>query len=464
MTAVLPEASGLDGGGRLLTVFGWLWSWAALFHVVGNARLDDVLLAAPVGVATLVTAVLALAVLLRPEYPVIGALAASVVVTAVLEAPVLGNHWFLAAATSTVLLVALVVSGRDMEVAAHRFVPAAASLLLVSYAAAAFAKLNTAFLDPSVSCAVVYAEQLLGSWGFGLPDTVIARQLAIWSTILIELSVPVLLSVRRTRQLGVVVGVAFHGFIALDLAQHFWDFSSVLIAAFVLFSSPTTVGRLARTLDRPLVRRLAVLVWLPPLVAAAVPQFGPLWALGRTWTQLLWLGYLAVAIWVLAHRRTSAGSGATDGSFRLLPRGAWLVVPLLALVNVATPYLELKTGYSLVMYSNLHAANGASNHVLLERTWPIGGRQGDLVEVMASEDPGLAVYVDSGYLLPWTEFRHRLGVHPELRTRYRRGDEDLVWPETTSPPVSELAWRFAPLRAVDATSPTRCQTVWLPAH
>ena len=42
---------------------------------------------------------------------------------------------------------------------------AARWLLLVFYAFAAFAKLNSAFFDPSASCAVYYANESLSSWG-----------------------------------------------------------------------------------------------------------------------------------------------------------------------------------------------------------------------------------------------------------------------------------------------------------
>ena len=50
-----------------------------------------------------------------------------------------------------------------------------------------------------------------------------------------EMSIPILLSMRRTRYIGVVVGLVFHGLIALDQAHLFSDFSSVLVALFVLF-------------------------------------------------------------------------------------------------------------------------------------------------------------------------------------------------------------------------------------
>ena len=70
---------------------------------------------------------------------------------------------------------------------------------------AAFAKLNTGFLDPSVSCGVFYANQSLSS--FGLPTFdghSHLGTLAIVGPILTELSVPVLLAFGRTRRAGVL--------------------------------------------------------------------------------------------------------------------------------------------------------------------------------------------------------------------------------------------------------------------
>ncbi|MBW3536994.1 MAG: hypothetical protein KY395_04375, partial [Actinobacteria bacterium] len=62
----------------------------------------------------------------------------------------------------------------------------------------AFAKLNSGFFDPEVSCAVFYHDQLVGSWGLSslgvAGDPVLGRLVAI-AAVVIELSVPVLLVV-----------------------------------------------------------------------------------------------------------------------------------------------------------------------------------------------------------------------------------------------------------------------------
>jgi hypothetical protein len=39
------------------------------------------------------------------------------------------------------------------------------------------------------------------------------------------------------RHAGVLLGLAFHGLVSLDVAQHFYDFTAVLLALFVLFLS-----------------------------------------------------------------------------------------------------------------------------------------------------------------------------------------------------------------------------------
>lgn len=64
--------------------------------------------------------------------------------------------------------------------------------------------------------------------------------LAVAAAVL-ELSVAALLAWPRTRRWGLLVAVPFHWLLALDFTQHFWDFSSVLFAAFLLFADDTVM-------------------------------------------------------------------------------------------------------------------------------------------------------------------------------------------------------------------------------
>ena len=153
------------------------------------------------------------------------------------EAPILGNHWVLAGMVGLAAVVALCIAGLDPSRYWARFAPAARWCLLGFYTFAAFAKLNHDFFDPDVSCAPFYLRESADSLGVGAladPPRWIEHA-TVWGTALIELAVPVLLVVRRTRYLGVVVALAFHFTLALDLNHQFYDFSSLLLPLFLLF-------------------------------------------------------------------------------------------------------------------------------------------------------------------------------------------------------------------------------------
>ena len=96
----------------MLALFAVLWAAAALFHVWVNPWAEGVWSRPTVlGAASVLLSLAALVVLWRPRsLPGVGALAVLGVATCWLEAPVLGNHWLLAALVSLGLLLALVSS------------------------------------------------------------------------------------------------------------------------------------------------------------------------------------------------------------------------------------------------------------------------------------------------------------------------------------------------------------------
>ena len=159
------------------------------------------------------------------------------------EAPVLGNHWLLVGMVDLVILLAAAVAalrrrGNEPAEFANRVFPAARLCLLGFYVFASFAKLNSAFFDRSTSCAVFYFDEATDSVGLSslqLDGAAWLQWSVIVGTAAVELSIPVLLVVRRTRHIGVVVGLLFHGVLAIDRTHQFFDFSSVLAALFVLF-------------------------------------------------------------------------------------------------------------------------------------------------------------------------------------------------------------------------------------
>jgi hypothetical protein len=441
-------------------VFTRMWGVAVLAHLAGNWYHGD-LAPDPTGVGIALTAagLLATAALVAPRPWAMWGLSVVVPVTVVLEAPVLGNHWLLAGLVSLAFLAA---GGRW-----ERFEPAARWILVAFYGFAAFAKLNTGFLDPVTSCGLFYANQSLAELGLGPISPASVWGWAVsWGTALVELAVVPLLLWRRTRVWGVLLAVVFHGLISLDLAQHFFDFTAVLLPLFVSFLGLDHAGRferVGRSVGSVLRRSAAAgaaLVGTSITLASVTPANDvTAWFLQRG-TFLWWIPYVAFVTWSVAVTTAPAPL-----RWRVtVPVG--LVVGLVVL-NGLTPYLEVKTAYGWNMYSNLVTAGGDSNHLLVGATWPVRDDQSRLVEIVSSEDPGLQVYAEEGYLLPWPSFATYVSEHPDQAVTYRMaGEEMTVEAAGDVPGVPDPIpwwWRWMPLRAIHADVPQECQPVFLPA-
>lgn len=441
-------------------LFARMWAAAALAHLAGNPFYGDVWpRPSVVGVALLAVGVVAVVVLARPGRRAMLVLAAAVLLSAALEAPMLSNHWLLAAAVSLAYIAA---AGRG-----ELFAPAARWTLVVFYAFAAFAKLNTGFLDPTTSCAVFYTNQALTAARLpALPPAGAAAAAVIVATVLAEVAVPVLLAMPLTRHAGVLLGVAFHGLVSLDVAQHFYDFTAVLLALFVLFLAEDVGAAAARMIASVPERwrglgSAGVAAFGLAVTVANVTPLGP----GGTWVLkwgsfAAWVPYLAVMTWLTIHARA-----VVRPSWRLTP-GTAIVVGLV-IVNGLTPYLELKTAYGFNMYANLVTTNGRSNHLLVGRTLPVRRDQERPVEIVFSSDRGLRRYTAQGYLIPWPSFRAYLAARPDVAVVYRRNGETLSLQRASDRPelVAPVPWwwRWMPLRAIDSRDPPRCQAGFLPA-
>jgi len=464
-----------------LSLFSVLWALAAIWHLLGNTLAGS-------GWASGLLAVAAGLVLWRPgDVAPLALLAFAGVLTVWHEAPVLGNHWLLAGFVNLAILMAVATGARrrrwdDRAGLASRLFPAARLCLLVFYAFASFAKLNSGFFDRTTSCAVFYFRESTDSLGLGVlqMDGAPWIQWAVMvGTVAVELSIPVLLVARRTRNLGVVVGLGFHAILALDHSHQFFDFSSVLAALFVLFlpsSSGTWVAerigsvraRVALADERlPQVVHVALAV-LPAAagLAVVVDLVDADSALELGW--LLWqvFAVTSVATTLVYLRQRPRAPQARS----LRPHQAlFLLVPLLVVGNGLTPYLELKTGYGWNMYSNLRTVDGQSNHLLLRRTVPLTDEQAELVRIIATDDPGLARYQLGNYALTWHQLRAYLADHPDVRITYQRGGATVALRHASDRPelVEPVpAWRekVQLFRAVDLQAPERCAPTFGPAR
>lgn len=442
------------------------WRWfartfgiAALAHLAGNRpgwRPFDEGWLIPLVVVSAILGVLAILLVVRPSRLTLGATAAVVLVTVWFEMPMMGNHWLLVGFAALAVLVSL--TRRDPWA---WFSVTGRWILLGFYSFAAFAKLNTGFLDPSTSCGVFYANQSLASYGLPtFPDDSLLATLSIAGPVMTELSVPVLLAFGRTRRIGVLLALGFHTIISLDFDQHFYDFTAALVMLLCLFLPESTLSGLeARAARYSRVRTLAVVASVIVVVASLLPPSVPAIVIVRLLAFGVWVPF---AVWLIM-RVARDGISPSPLPLRLVGAGAWLIVGAVV-ANGLTPYLEVKTATGFNMYANLVTVAGVTNHVIVPRTAHLSQVQDDLLLVVDTKDPDLMQYSKDGYLIPERNLRDYLARHPSVSVLVRdeNGERTLDGRDGVRVPV--LVDKFQAFRAVDEQDPPRCQANWLPAR
>lgn len=468
-------AEGVDRRHRWFTV---AWPVALIFHLLAN--ISNIPLAATL---QLVASVLAVLVVLRPRLSYVLVLATVFPVITYIKAPFVGNHELILAMTALVVLASGLASGNRWPATA---LPILRWLLIIAYASIAISKLNGSFLDPSVSCAVDFADEFSGWLGFEASDSRWLSLTAIWTTVVVELSIPVLLLVRRLRAVGVVVATIFHFILALEPAGHVYDFTATLFPLFVAFAPVVVretisdrIDGVAAGLGRSAIAfgALAVIVaHLTVIVATSAPVWViayPVWLLVGT-TVLWWV----ISSTVARSKERGNWSGDRVGAGGPLA----ILVPLVAILalNAVAPYVQLRTAAGFNMYSNLETVGVDGDHLL---SGLLGGvRTHELVLITdAPEDHPLAYYVTEARAVPvdnlrWFQRDRRATASPdELATD---ADVTLLWIGSTvgdgPSRLSELevgdrgwservAHKFGFVRPVDLASPAGCLRSWGPA-
>lgn len=442
------------------------WRWfarcfgvAVVAHLAGNPagwRGDEFGGSGALVSSSAVLGLLALAVVVRPGRRTLGATAAVVLVTLWLELPVTGNHWVVVGFVAAAVLISLVVPEPWAWISVT-----GRWILLGFYSFAAFAKLNTGFLDPSVSCGVFYANQSLASFGLRTFDgDSLMGTLAIAGPVMTELSVPVLLAFTRTRRIGVLLALVFHTIISLDFDQHFYDFTAALVMLLCLFLPESTTSALEARISGPSRLRVAALtVAALVTVASLLPETPPAVVVVRLLGFGLWV---PVALWLIVSVARH-GLGRTPLPMRLRGASAWILVAAVV-ANGLTPYLEVKTALGFTMYANLVTVAGETNHLVVRRTLHLSHVQDDLLEIVDSDDPGLSPYVEDGYLVPERNLLDYLASHPDTSVVVRDEDGERMLDGSDGVDVPLVVDKLLAFRAVDQQDPPRCQVTWQPAR
>jgi hypothetical protein len=436
-----------DVGRSRLTLFAFLWACQALVHHEFYLRW-----VAAGDAAGWIVLGFGLALLVRPSsLPLLVGLLVSSIVFNVRKWPFVVNHILLESLVDATVLAALAGAwlvdrragaGADAafrERAYDRFAPVLRAMVVAMYGFAFLAKLNHGFLDASVSCVADMYGDLLRRVPFA-PDAPWARELAIWATLAVEGALPLLFAFRRTRGLGVLVGMPFH--FMLGAIGH-RTFSALAYALYGLFVMDALLPLLAgwraaaerrlspATLARALVALRVAAVLVPSALVAACwagayrAGVGPFlvyrvaWVLWGLWSLALMAAYFPAALRLLR---------APPAAAPRMPAFRWLYASLaLVVLNGASQYLGLKTETAFTMYSNLRTEAGHNNHLFLPAL-RVAGWQDDVVEVLETDLHELERFVGGDEWITYFEFRRiTSAAKREFRVRYRRNGGEERW-------------------------------------
>lgn len=440
---------------RRLTVFAFLWACQALVHqdFYSDWQLEHL----PAG--WILTAFI-LATLIRPSsiWLFSGMLVSSIVYN-VLKWPFVVNHILVESLINLTILGAIVstlissrgdrprVSNESRELIYDRFSPVVIAMLIVVYYFAFVAKLNWDFINPEVSCVVVMYGDLLRRFPF-LPDADHAGGMVIALTLIAEAAIPFLLTFRRTRYVGILVGVPFH--IVLGLVGH-RTFSALAFALYGLMCMRELVTivamahrrfavrwpagarkRIYRTASSVLVVCFALLV-AAELMGHMRSGIGPLKIYRLPWmVWILWSVILGTLFAICAWRHYRHNPAVRRQSTYGRPGLLWTLL-LLVVLNGMSQYLGLKTETCFTMYSNLRTEGGVHNHLFVP-PWKVASYQEDLVEIISTNIPELQAFMHGSDLLTSFELRRMVSAtagdfeiafkrNGEFQQLYRRGDE-----------------------------------------
>ncbi|MBP2234009.1 hypothetical protein J2Z31_000499 [Sinorhizobium kostiense] len=422
-----------------LTAFTPFWAMAAIFSVAGDVY-------GLVGYKGTVYMSLAWAIVLfslllflypRRTWILLALVAVSLALYA-LRLPVASNNKTITAVMNGAILLSAAVlylrAGRgaiDRMALYDQVRVVARSLLAIMYFYGIFHKINTDFLDPTVSCAVGLYVPLARP--FGLEDNLFGRYLAIYATFIIEGIAIISLYWKRYFAIGFILALVFHYIIPISAYSWYMDFSSLVFALYVL-SIPMPASEMLYGISLKVANGLRenfgrIGTLLPGLAlmlnAAAIVMLLTLGFPERSFDMVVH------SVWILVWAVTGGAAMIvlTYVALQNLPcenvsaprPPTWVyVVPCLFFVSCWSPYLGLKTESSINMFSNLHTEAGQTNHLLFSKPPYLFNYQNEVVKVADSSEQRWVRESQAGNYHILHDLKLRLRWNPDAWVTYMK--------------------------------------------
>ncbi|MGY0503900.1 DCC1-like thiol-disulfide oxidoreductase family protein [Luteimonas sp. e5] len=338
------------------------------------------------------------------------------------QMPVYSNHTILRNFTLLAIAASAIYTwarGRSWSDFMKSFAPVGRCLLAIMYVFGVFHKLNTDFIDPSVSCAVAVWEQM--PTPLNHVDWPWFHLAAIHGTLIGETVILLGLLYKPSRQIAIILGIAFHSMLALSSYGFYPSFSTLAVALHLLFLSPQAAARITSSKQ-----------WLR--VEGATKQYrGFLYV--SMWFMCMWLAqkhvtpsavglvWLPWAIWIMVmvvkYGKDAEGESTFGAAIFARP---WLfnLISAFFFFNCFAPYLGLKTAQSMNMFANLALEGGYNNHLVLRGTPGPFEYTNDVVKPLSHGSQYLTHAKENGLHLTYYDLLNQLERDRSLVVSFER--------------------------------------------
>jgi len=345
-------------------IFAFIWGIYVIFHFIYLIYYSPALVPSPITLSWVNVGLAFLVVLNTHSKPLFLVLVASQLTELWLLMPFASNHSiiqfffgliFIATAAKSLL------SDKTLNQWDISFAQGGRYLLIIMYIFGIFHKINAGFLNPETSCAVALWQTYM--FPELIKDALWAHYSAIYATFIIEGGVLLGLLFHKTRYWAMVIGIAFHLFLAFSSFAFYPTFSLLSVALHFLFLPPGTLKRFkaSSTYERlkPIRENFAVFLVL---------YSGMLYYAAKHDSLILliilfcFIGFPTLLFAYLFGREKLT----TRSNYVWPPQIMPTFIAMLFFINCAMPYAGLKTQQTLNMFSNLHLENGRSNHLIFK--------------------------------------------------------------------------------------------------
>ncbi|KKN08434.1 hypothetical protein LCGC14_1056750 [marine sediment metagenome] len=368
------------------TLFAIMWVLAVFFHMIHRSDIVS-------GIVPVLTVLAGVYVLLDPSKDIRLILFSALHVGVYLiHAPNTSNHAFFAFCVDmTILLVYgfnYLKSNPDRKHFFWKLNPIIKWFTIILYFFAVFHKLNSNYLDPSSCGGSILIDRLLNNkaavsiLGVISADTIqFLKYFNIYSSLLLEMLIPILLLHRKFAWLGCFLGIVLHATLGF---VYFWHFTPLLYALYVLFLPDvfyTKIFGLYR--NSQMLRKgikyslLSLFVIIPilfvssfyfPIIENELGNFsrnsGRGWALGiNIRTFIGWLPFLVYTS-IFTYFVVLFARGSQNKFIYKLPL-AYYLFPVTIILNGFSPYLGFKTHQSFSMFSGVLTHGTTNNHLFM---------------------------------------------------------------------------------------------------